>query len=88
MVLIEATAAGVPVLIADPDLEEILPAGGYILTKDETPDEIAKAINKICKHPEVIEKMSKVQIAARGEKGMNTKIQKLEDIFRNSKERR
>lgn len=81
MTLIEATAAGVPVLIADPDLAEILPSGGYVMTQDETANEIANSINYICEHPEVIEEMSKVQISARKEKGVSVKIHKLEEIF-------
>lgn len=82
MSLLEATAAGVPVLIADPDLKEILPPNGFILSENETPDKIAIAINSVFEHPELIEKMSKAQIAARSGKDVETKIRKLEKIFK------
>lgn len=82
MTLLEATSAGVPVLIADPDLTEILSPNGYILTKNETPTEMAKSINYIFEHPETIEKMSLAQLSARGQKSVNSKVQKLEKIFK------
>lgn len=82
MILLEAAASGVPVLIADPALEEILPPNGFVLTKNETPGEIANTINELCEHPENIEKMSKIQISARKTKGMTMKLQKLEKIFK------
>ena len=82
MTLLEATAAGIPILIADPDLKEILPPKGHILAKNETPDEIAAAINDIFEHPEKIETMSKAQISARNGKDITTKVQKLEKIFK------
>lgn len=81
-ILLEATAAGVPVLIADPDMKEILPPGSFILTKNETPAEIARSIDAIFEHPEVIEEMSRVQISARGEKSITKKARKLEQIFK------
>lgn len=59
-----------------------MPPGGFVLTEDETPAEIANAINELCEHPENIEKMSKIQISARKTKGMTAKLQKLEKIFK------
>lgn len=82
MTLLEATAAGVPVLIADPDMKEILPPDSYILTQKETSTEIAKSINYIFAHPEVIKKMSAAQIVARDQIQVSIKIRKLEKIFK------
>lgn len=82
MTLLEAVSAGVPVLITDPDLAEILPPNGYILTENATPTGIAKSINCIFEHPEMIKKMSLAQISARSQKGIGSKMQKLEKIFK------
>lgn len=82
MILLEAMAAGVPVLIADPELAEILPEGGYILSKNETPVEMANAINQIFKQKELIEKMSKIEISARDNGRITKKVEKLEKTFK------
>lgn len=82
MTLLEATAAGVPALIVDPDMQEILPKGGYVLADGPSPHDMAEAIKRIIKDPEIIQKMSLVQIGARGEKKSSLKIEKLEKIFK------
>lgn len=82
MTLLEATAAGVPAFIVDPDLQEILPKEGYILANSETPAAMAAALNRIFERPELIEKMSKTQLSAREGKDVATKVQKLEKIFK------
>ena len=82
MTLLEATAAGVPALIVDPDMQEILPKGGYVLADGPSPHDMAEAIKRIIKDPEIIQKMSLVQIGARSEKKSSLKIEKLEKIFK------
>ena len=67
MTLIEAEAAGVPVLFCDPDMREIVPEGGFIMCRDTNSVAMAEAINKILAHPECIEAMSKVMIKHRDE---------------------
>ena len=81
MTLVEDEAAGVPVLICDPDMQEIVPRGGYLLSKDETAPEIANALNKIFEQPEQIEAMSKVMIKHRDEVLISRRIKLLEQIF-------
>ena len=82
MTLLEATVAGIPALIVDADLEEILPPGGYILAKNETPAEIANAINNIFNQKETIKNMSKIQISARNKRSIAKKAENLEKIFK------
>lgn len=81
MTLVEAAAMGTPVLIADPDLKEILSPKGFILSKDETSSSMAEAIERIFDHPEIISKMSIAQLESRNLKGISSKIDKLEKIF-------
>ena len=87
MTLVEAESAGVPVLIADPDLKEIVPSGSYILASSPSVTDMAKAIQKIIKNPDCITKMSKIMLAHRDEVRVSNRIDKLETIFRELLER-
>lgn len=78
MTLIEAEAAGTPVLYVDPDLREIAAEKGSILTKSEKPEDVANAINVIIKNPEKIEKMSKEMLKHRNEVRVSKVVDKLE----------
>lgn len=81
MSLIEAESAGVPVLIADPDLEEIVPRGSYVLTKSPSPTTIAESLDALLAHPDKIANMSKTMLNHREDNKISTKITKLEEIF-------
>lgn len=81
MTLIEAEVHGVPVFFCDPDMREVVPRGGYILSSDETPAGMAAALNDLLAHPEKIEQMSKVMLAHRDEVLISNRIKILEKIF-------
>ena len=81
MTLVEDEATGLPVLICDPDMREILPEGGYVLCKNETVDGIAEAINELISNPEKISTMSQVMIEHRDEVTMSKRIKTLEKII-------
>ncbi|MBQ3452643.1 glycosyltransferase [Candidatus Saccharibacteria bacterium] len=81
MTLIEAEAHGVPVFICDPDMKEVIPKGSYIISKNENPAEMTKALNTIFKHPDCIAKMSEVMLAHRDEILISKRIKLLEKIF-------
>ena len=81
MILIEAEAAGVPVLIADPALKEIVPEGGYVLTAGPAPEQIASVISDILSCPESIAKMSEIMLAHRQNVKISTAVDKLETLF-------
>ena len=85
MSLVEAAAAGTPVLIADKDMEEILPPGSYILSAGPTPEEMAAALAELLDHPERIAKMSRAAIAGRDAKRISRKIDKFERLARQVK---
>jgi len=65
MVLLESVAAGVPVILSDPDLTESLPEGGYILTK--TPDSagLANAIKMVLDNPDMLLSMREIMLKNR-----------------------
>ena len=81
MTLIEAEVYGVPVLICDPDMKEIVPSGGFVLTKNPEPSSIADAINDLVTHPEKIKQMSEVMIKHRDEVSASNRIKILEEIL-------
>ena len=81
MALIEAEAAGVPVFFCDPDMKEVVPKGSYVLSKNETPEEMANALSDLIEHPERIQKMSEVMLAHREEVLISHRIETLEKIF-------
>lgn len=81
MTLIEAEAAGVPVFFCDPDMQEIVPAGSYVMSKNENPDEMAIALNDLLKHPDRIRTMSEVMLAHRDGILISKRVKSLEKIF-------
>ena len=81
MTLIEAEAAGVPVFFCDPDMEEVVPPNSFIISKNESPQEMAKTLNRVFKHPEMIEQMSKVMLENRHNVLISHRIKALEKIF-------
>lgn len=84
MTLIEAESLGVPTLIADPDLKEVVPSGGYILSDNPSPEAIANSLEDLLRHPEKIEKMSRLLLGHRDVVKISRRIDKLEKIFRNA----
>ncbi|MBR3352980.1 glycosyltransferase [Candidatus Saccharibacteria bacterium] len=83
MTLIEAEAYGVPVFFCDPDMQEIVPKGSFILSRSETPESMAESLNDLLARPGRIEKMSKVMLAHRDEILISKRIKELEKIFMN-----
>ena len=82
MTLIEAEAYGVPVFFCDPDMKEVVPAGGYLLSKGPEPAEMATVLVDLLAHPEKIAKMSSVMVQHRDEVLISRRIEKLLDIFK------
>lgn len=81
MTLIEAASLGVPTLICDPDMKEILPNGSYVFTSSPDIDAIANSINELLLHPEKIEKMSKKLIDYRENVLQSKQTKKLLKIY-------
>ena len=81
MTLVEAEACGVPVFICDPDLKEVIPDGGYVLSKSESPADMAKALNDLISHPDRINKMSEAMLKHRHETLISARIKPLIEFF-------
>ena len=81
MTLVEAEACGVPCLICDPDMREIIPDGGYILSKSESPADMAKAITDLISRPDRIARMSQVMLKHRHEVLISNRIKPLIKLF-------
>jgi len=81
MTLIEAASVGVPTLIVDPDMKEILPKGGFLFAKNPSPEAMAAAINELFKNPDKLTKMSKILIENRDAARISRRIDALEKIF-------
>ena len=83
MTLIEAEAAGVPVLFCDPDMKEVVPDGGYVMCGSKEPEAIAAAISGLISHPESINKMSKIMLKNRHNILASKMMPELISIFKN-----
>ena len=83
MTLIEAEVVGVPAFFCDPDMKEVVPKGGYMLSSGPEPREMAAALTELMAHPERIEQMSKIMIEHREEVLMSKRIKTLEKILQN-----
>ena len=81
MTLIEAEACGVPVFICDPDMREIVPEGGYVLSAGPAAAMMAEALNDLLAHPGRIERMSEAMVAHRPEVLASRRIKGLVKVF-------
>ena len=81
LTLVEAEACGVPCLICDPDMREIIPDGGYILSKSESPTDMAKALSSLLRNPDRIAKMSEIMLKHRHEVLISNRINYFLNLF-------
>ncbi len=81
MTLIEAEAYNTPVFICDPDMQEVVPKGSFILSPDPSPEQMAASLARLLNSPENIAKMSKIMQNHRTEILASARIKKLEQIF-------
>ena len=81
MTLVEAEACVVPCFICDPDMREIVPDGGYILSKSASPADMASALNDLISHPDRIAKMSETMLSHCHEVLISHRINSLLDLF-------
>ncbi|MBR5027030.1 glycosyltransferase [Candidatus Saccharibacteria bacterium] len=85
MTIVEAVVRGMPVLICDPDMKEIMPSGGYVLADGPEPAALARAIDELYAEPAKIAKMSEIMIKHRGEKKQSIQVEKLLKVYSGSK---
>ena len=81
LTLLEAEATGMPVFFCDPDMKEVVPAGGAVIADGPEPLKMARALDKVARNPEMIEQMSKVMLRHRGEILQSAQIKKLLAVY-------
>ena len=85
MTLVEAESAGVPSLICDPDLKEVVPEGSFVMSKGADAESIAKALDDLISHPERINEMSKILLKHRHEVYQSERIKETIRIYKEAK---
>ncbi len=80
MTLLEAEATGLPVLFCDPAMEEVVPAGGYVMSHGIEPEAMAMALHNL--DGEKISSMSQVMLAHRDEVLENVQIKKMLEAYK------
>lgn len=81
MVMLEAIAAGLPVIHCDPDLAETLPPGGALLA--ETPDAagIARAARRLIDEPGLLEDLANATVAYARRLTMRAHVDALVEVY-------
>lgn len=82
MTLVEAQAMGLPTLFCDPDMAEVVPKGGGILTGSPAPEAIAAVLKDLARAPEKIADMSRVMIEVRAGVTMARAVDKLLKVYK------
>ncbi len=72
MVLLEAIASGLPVIVTDPDLAETLPPGGGIVTPSPDAAGLATALSQLRDDPARLTRLSEAAIAHRRQVAQTT----------------
>jgi glycosyltransferase involved in cell wall biosynthesis len=81
MVLLEAVAAGLPVIVADPDLAEALPPDGHIVAASPDAEGLSAALTALAEAPERLARMSAAAIAHRPQVAQSTHRDRLLAVY-------
>lgn len=82
MTLLEAEAAGLPVMFCDPDMKEVVPEKASAFATGPEPEQMAKVLLDLAKHPEKIESMSKVMLKERINVLQTMQLSKLLSVYK------
>lgn len=82
MTILEAVACGLPVLYADPTMDEVVPKNGGLRAKDASVTAMSDQIDYLFDHPELIQKMSKQMFAAQNSVLESTQIKHLLELYK------
>lgn len=82
MVILEGIASGLPVIVTDPDLAEMLPEDGGIVTASPDAAGVAEALRALRDDPKRITEMSVSAIAHRARVAQDTHRAALLDVYR------
>jgi len=82
MTLLEGVATGLPVLLVDPDMKEVVPEGGYVFVSSPDVEDMAAALKDLSEHPEKISKMSRSVMIKREDALQSRQTDKLLKIYK------
>ncbi|GAA3880069.1 glycosyltransferase [Tessaracoccus defluvii] len=82
MVILEAIASGLPVVISDPDLGESIPDGGFVATAEPTATALAAELRRLLDTPERVTAMSRALLADAGGAAQQTHLDGLLAVYR------
>lgn len=81
MTILEAIACGLPVIYADPAMDENIPDRCGLRAKNDTPNAMAELIGYIFENPELIKTMSKAALKASPSVIQSAQIKKLLNLY-------
>lgn len=81
MTILEAVACGLPILYADPAMDEVVPGHGGLRSPNDSVAAMTDTIDQLFTHPTLIEEMSKNAIKAKGSVLQSTQISKLLELY-------
>ncbi len=82
MVVLEGIAAGLPVIVTDPELAELLPPGAGMVTRTPDADGLARALQELLRDPARITAMSTAAIDHRVRVAQRTHLEALLTVYR------
>lgn len=81
MTILEAIACGLPVIYADPAMDENIPDQCGLRAKNDTPNTMAELLDYIFENPELIKTMSKAALKASPSVMQSAQIKKLLNLY-------
>ena len=81
MTILEAIACGLPVIYADPAMDENIPDHCGLRTKNDTPNAMAELLDYIFENPELIKAMSEAALKASPSVMQSAQIKKLLNLY-------
>ena len=84
MTILEAIACGLPVIYADPAMDENIPDHCGLRAKNDTPNAMAELLDYIFENPELIKAMSKAALKASPSVMQSAQIKKLLNLYQSS----
>ena len=81
MTILEAVACGLPILYADPAMDEVVPEHGGLRSSNDSVAAMTDTIDQLFTHPALIEEMSKNAIKAKDSVLQSTQISKLLELY-------
>lgn len=81
MTILEAVACGLPILYADPAMDEVVPEHGGLRSSNDSVAAMTDTIDQLFAYPALIEEMSKNAIKAKDSVLQSTQINKLLELY-------